>query len=104
MLCDINKSLHLCTLKLGLVIAGFGSGALVFTPAVNYLAASLCVLPSKVSSASAAVGQLVQCTAGDLARLPYPDLTPGHGKIVRKAKKLKGAEVNLYTSSSISVN
>ena len=88
------------------MIAGFGSGALVFTPAVNHLAASLCVLPSKVSSASAAVGvgQLVQCTAGDLARLPYPNLTPGHGKILRKAKRLKGVEVNLYTSRSITVN
>ena len=59
----------------GLVIAGFGSGALVFTPAINTLASMFYVSPSLVTSSSA--GQLVQCTAGDLARLPYTDLVPG---------------------------
>ena len=58
----------------GLVIAGFGSGALVFTPAVNYLASVFSVMPTQVSSGAA--GQLVMATAADLARLPY-DLTPG---------------------------
>ena len=59
----------------GLVIAGFGSGALLFTPLINGLAASFCVLPTLVSPGAA--GQLVQATASDLARLPYPDLSPG---------------------------
>ena len=61
----------------GLVIAGFGSGALFFTPAVNSLASYFSVMPAAVTASSAAAGQLVQCTAGDLSRLPYPDLSPG---------------------------
>lgn len=64
----------------GLVIAGFGSGALVFTPAINTLASMFYISPSLVTSSSpmSAAGQLVHCTAGDLARLPYTDLLPGH--------------------------
>lgn len=59
----------------GLVIAGFGSGALVFTPAVNALASQLCQLPTLVPSSAG--GQLsVQATAADLSKLPY-DLVPG---------------------------
>ena len=61
----------------GVVIAGFGSGALVFTPAINLLSAQLCVLPTQVAAAAAGAQQLVHCTAADLARLPYPDLSPG---------------------------
>ena len=59
----------------GVVIAGFGSGALPFTSLINSLAAKLCVLPTLVSTGEA--GQHVLCTASDLARLPYPDLSPG---------------------------
>ena len=59
----------------GVVIAGFGSGALLFTPLINSLAAKFCVLPKLVCPDAA--GQLVLCTASDLSRLPYPDLSPG---------------------------
>merc|ERR1719308_591295 len=64
----------------GLVIAGFGSGALAFTPAVNSLAAKFFVQPSYIGSTlptSYSLSDAVQCTASDLAKLPYDSLSPG---------------------------
>ena len=64
----------------GLVIAGFGSGALAFTPAVNSLAAKFCVQPIYIGSTlptSYSLSDAVQCTASDLAKLPYDSLSPG---------------------------
>jgi len=64
----------------GLVIAGFGSGALAFTPAVNYLSSKFCILPTYIGStlpSSYSLADVVQCTAADLARLPYDSLAPG---------------------------
>jgi len=64
----------------GLVIAGFGSGALAFTPAINLLAAKFCVHPTYLGAIlppNFALSGVVQCTAGDLAKLPYDSLAPG---------------------------
>jgi len=64
----------------GLVIAGFGSGALAFTPAVNFLSSKFCTLPTYVGTSlppSYSLSEAVQCTAADLARLPYDSLAPG---------------------------
>lgn len=77
----------------GLVIAGFGSGALVFTPVVGALSQRFCVLPTylgpnletSLSPGGAlevqvedSVREVVNCTVGDLATLPYVGLEPGY--------------------------
>ena len=59
----------------GLVIAGFGSGGLVFTPAINTLSGLLTVLPRPAGPADLSQA-VVHCTPADLARLPY-SLEPG---------------------------
>jgi len=62
----------------GLVIAGFGSGALAFTPAINYMSSKFCVLPTYLGSTlPSSLVDLVHCTAADLAKLPYDSLSPG---------------------------
>jgi len=64
----------------GLVIAGFGSGALAFTPAVNYVSSMYCVLPTYLGTLKldeVALSGAVQCSVTDLAKLPYEGLLPG---------------------------
>merc|ERR1719369_156932 len=64
----------------GLVIAGFGSGALAFTPAVNFLTSIFCVHPTYIGTTlptSYSLTDAVQCTAAELAKLPYDSLSPG---------------------------
>ena len=62
----------------GLVIAGFGSGALVFTPVINGLSGLLRELPrpADLTDLTDLTSSVVHCTAADLARLPY-SLQPG---------------------------
>ena len=60
----------------GLVIAGFGSGGLMFTPVINTLSGVLRVLP-RPAGPSDLSHTVVFCTPADLARLPY-SLEPGH--------------------------
>jgi MFS family permease len=71
----------------GLTIAGFGSGALVFTPAVQYLTKKFAVLPEYLGPASdfvtkvqdgrlfadvnGAMVEVVQAGAAELAKIPY---------------------------------
>ncbi len=75
----------------GLVIAGFGSGALFFTPMVNYLQQKFVVMPQYLGESVktiteggkmfAEVGgslkEVVQATSVDLAKLPYSNLAEG---------------------------
>merc|ERR550519_3266209 len=75
----------------GLVIAGFGSGALVFTPLMNNLMSKFSTLPTYLGSSLDIVteggkqfaqvgGQLqevVYATAADLAKLPFDNLAEG---------------------------
>jgi len=76
----------------GIVIGGFGSGALFFTPAINALSQKFSVLPTYlgqsvetvvesgrqyIKMASGELQEVVYATASDLAKLPYPDLAEG---------------------------
>merc|ERR550519_274334 len=75
----------------GIVIGGFGSGALFFTPAINAMCVKFSTLPTYLgNSLDVAVengrqfaqvgGQLqevVYATASDLAKLPYDGLAEG---------------------------
>lgn len=75
----------------GLVIAGFGSGALVFTPLMNNLMAKFSTLPTFLGSSLDIVteggkqfaqvgGQLqevVYATTADLAKLPFDNMAEG---------------------------
>eukprot|EP00088_Acartia_fossae_P038604 TRINITY_DN40040_c0_g1_i6.p1 TRINITY_DN40040_c0_g1~~TRINITY_DN40040_c0_g1_i6.p1 ORF type:complete len:518 (+),score=109.22 TRINITY_DN40040_c0_g1_i6:75-1556(+) len=75
----------------GLVIGGFGSGALFFTPAINSFAEKFATMPTYLGNSLEVViqegrqfanigGQLqevVYATASDLAKLPYQDLAEG---------------------------
>jgi len=75
----------------GIVIGGFGSGALFFTPAINALCVKFSTLPTYLGSTLEVVvengkqftqigGQLqevVYATAADLAKLPYDGLVEG---------------------------
>jgi len=76
----------------GIVIGGFGSGALFFTPAINALSQKFSVLPTYlgqsvetvmesgrqyVRAASGELQEVVFATSSDLAKLPYPDLAEG---------------------------
>ena len=76
----------------GLVIGGFGSGALFFTPAINALCMKFSQLPTYLGSSVELVmqegrqfaqlgGQLqevVYATASDLSKLPYEGLAEGY--------------------------
>jgi hypothetical protein len=77
----------------GITIAGFGSGALLFTPAMQYLMQKFSVLPEYVGPAkdftvNMANGQLfvdlngkatevVEALSSDIAKLPYEGLHEG---------------------------
>ena len=75
----------------GVVIAGFGSGALFFTPAMNHFIQQFHQLPTYLGSSLKTIteggkqyanmdGQLtevVYATAGDLAKLPFSGLSEG---------------------------
>jgi MFS family permease len=75
----------------GLVIAGFGSGALVFAPAINHLQSQFVVIPQFLGKTIKTVTEdgkmftdmgdglreVVFATATDLAKLPYSDLAEG---------------------------
>ena len=76
----------------GIVIGGFGSGALFFTPAINALSQRFSVLPTYlgqgvevvveqgrqyVSGAGGQLQEVVYATTSDLAKLPYSDLAEG---------------------------
>jgi len=78
-------------LATGLVIAGFGSGALFFTPTMNALMGKFSQLPTYVGQSAeivleggkqfAKIGgelqEVVYATAADLAKLPYDGLAEG---------------------------
>jgi len=75
----------------GIVIGGFGSGALFFTPAINAMCIKFSTLPTYLGSTLdvvvengrqfARIGdqlqEVVYATASDLAKLPYDGLTEG---------------------------
>ena len=75
----------------GIVIAGFGSGALFFTPAMNKLSSKFAEMPEYLgksietiteggkmfAKAGDAMQEVVYATASDLAKLPYSDLSEG---------------------------
>merc|ERR1719192_787797 len=76
----------------GIVIGGFGSGALFFTPAINALSQKFSSLPTYlgqsaetvmesgrqyIRTAGGELQEVVYATASDLAKLPYPDLAEG---------------------------
>ena len=76
----------------GIVIGGFGSGALFFTPAINALSQKFSSLPTYlgqsvetvmesgvqyVRGAGGELQEVVYATASDLAKLPYQDLAEG---------------------------
>ena len=76
----------------GIVIGGFGSGALFFTPAINALCLKFSTLPTYLGQSLEVIvengrqfaktggGQLqevVYATTSDLAKLPYEGLTEG---------------------------
>jgi hypothetical protein len=75
----------------GFVIAGFGSGALFFTPMMNFLQKQFVVMPQYLGKTIetvteggkmfAQVGdglkEVVYATVNDLAKLPYTDLAEG---------------------------
>ena len=76
---------------LPIVIAGFGSGALFFTPMMNMLSARFAKMPEYLGKSIetvtdsgklfAKVGdsmqEIVYATGADLAKLPYSDLAEG---------------------------
>ena len=75
----------------GIVIAGFGSGALFFTPMMNMLSAKYATMPTYLgnsietiteggklfSQVGDSMKEVVYATAADLAKLPYSDLAEG---------------------------
>ena len=75
----------------GIVIAGFGSGALFFTPMMNTLSAKFAQMPEYLGKSIETVTEggkmftkigesmqeVVYATASDLAKLPYSDLAEG---------------------------
>jgi len=75
----------------GIVIAGFGSGALFFAPMMNYLSAKYAQMPEYLGKSIETVNEggklftkvgdtmqeVVMATAQDLAKLPYSDLSEG---------------------------
>ena len=75
----------------GLVIGGFGSGALFFTPAINALCQKFTVLPTylgtqlelmveggrQFTKVGETMQEVVYATASDLAKLPYDGLAEG---------------------------
>ena len=75
----------------GIVIAGFGSGALFFTPMMNLLSAKFSKMPEYLGKSIETVTEsgkmfakigdsmqeVVYATAADLAKLPYSDLAEG---------------------------
>ena len=75
----------------GIVIAGFGSGALFFTPMMNMLCAKFSQMPTYLGKSIETVTEggkmfakigdsmqeVVYATAADLAKLPYSDLAEG---------------------------
>ena len=76
----------------GIVIGGFGSGALFFTPAISALSQKFSKLPTYlgqsaetimengvqyVRSAGGELQEVVYATASDLAKLPYQDMAEG---------------------------
>jgi len=75
----------------GLVIGGFGSGALFFTPAITAMATKFSTLPTYLGSSlevvvengrqfakvGGQVQEVVYATAADLAKLPYDGLLEG---------------------------
>ena len=76
----------------GLVIGGFGSGALFFTPAINALCSKFSQLPTFLGNSVELVMQegrqfarlggelqeVVYATASDLSKLPYEGLAEGY--------------------------
>ena len=76
----------------GLVIGGFGSGALFFTPAINALCSKFSQLPTFLGNSVELVMQegrqfarlggelqeVVYATASDLSKLPYEGLVEGY--------------------------
>lgn len=76
----------------GLVIGGFGSGALFFTPAVSALCNNFCKLPTylgdsvnvvveggkQFTQVGGELKEVVFATAADLAKLPYQGLSEGY--------------------------
>ena len=75
----------------GIVIAGFGSGALFFSPMMNNLMSKFSVMPQYLGQSISTVTQdgklftqigdkmqeVVYATTTDLAKLPYSDLVEG---------------------------
>ena len=75
----------------GIVIAGFGSGALFFTPMMNMLSAKFATMPEYLGKSIETVTEggkmftkvgdtlqeVVYATTADLAKLPYSDLAEG---------------------------
>ena len=75
----------------GIVIAGFGSGALFFTPMMNMLSAKFAQMPEYLgksietvteggkmfSKVGDTLQEVVYATSSDLAKLPYSDLAEG---------------------------
>jgi len=75
----------------GIVIAGFGSGALFFTPMMNMLTNKFCIIPTYLGNSLdivveggkqfARVGgelqEVVYATSGELLKLPYEGLAEG---------------------------
>ena len=75
----------------GIVIAGFGSGALFFAPMMNMLSAKFAQMPEYLGKSIETVNEggklfakvgdsmqeVVLATATDLAKLPYPELAEG---------------------------
>merc|ERR1719312_1191186 len=75
----------------GIVIAGFGSGALFFTPMMNFLTNKFCAMPTYLGNnldivveggkQFARIGgelqEVVYATAGELLKLPYEGLLEG---------------------------
>merc|ERR1712156_284554 len=75
----------------GIVISGFGSGALFFAPMMNMLSAKYAKMPKFLGQSIETVNEggklftkigdsmqeVVYATASDLAKLPYPELSEG---------------------------
>jgi len=75
----------------GIVIAGFGSGALFFTPMMNMMSAKFAKMPEYLGKSIETITEsgkmftkvgdsmqeVVYATAADLAKLPYSDLAEG---------------------------
>jgi len=75
----------------GIVISGFGSGALFFAPMMNMLSAKYAKMPEFLGQSIETVNEggklftkigdsmqeVVYATASDLAKLPYPELSEG---------------------------